>query len=689
MADGFITIKTRIDNSKFDKQISDLEKKISKEEQKGIELKTKMSSQQSALNTETREAQKLEKEYEKVSQKLEYLQRLQSKKDSGGSLSFQQTTDLLDLESTAKAESTLGASLDRVYAKQDKIRAQMSSTSAKYKEISSRVDEYKTKINGINLQKQQADVNKVKDGFKGIGNNIQSVMQRVTRLAIGVIGIRTALSAVRRASSDLAGYDTQYAANLEYIRYVLTQTIAPVLRWIVSLAATLLNYIYAIAGAWFGIGKNSDISAEAFKKMKSNASGVAKSAKEIRKQLAGFDEMNVLGDNTSASSGSGAGGGNMPDFSIGQGEIPDWLQKIIDNKDLILSVFAGVTAGLQAWKLGLSNIQALGIGILVAAIVQLIQDLIDFIKDPTWQGFVDILTDIAMAIGGLMLITGNWWGLLVAVAALIVKLVVDNWDTISKVLGQVGQWIYDHVIKPVGDFFTNLGNGIVNAFNTAVDTITRALSSFGQWVYDNIISPLGKFFSDLWNGFLNAGIDAWHGIENVFGTVANFFSTVFGNAWNEVKNIFSTGGQIFDGIKEGIVSSFKNIVNAIIRGINKVVSIPFNGINNVLRNIRNIDILGAKPFNWIATISVPQIPYLKTGGIVNLPNKGVPVGAMAGESGREGVVPLTDAQAMEELGRAIGRYINLNATIPIYVGNRQIAREMKKINAENDFAYNS
>jgi hypothetical protein len=61
---------------------------------------------------------------------------------------------------------------------------------------------------------------------------------------------------------------------------------------------------------------------------------------------------------------------------------------------------------------------------------------------------------------------------------------------------------------------------------------------------------------------------------------------------------------------------------------------------------------------------------------------------MAGESGREGVIPLTDAQAMEELGRAIGRYINLNATIPVYVGNRQIAREIKRIDAEDDFAYN-
>lgn len=73
-----------------------------------------------------------------------------------------------------------------------------------------------------------------------------------------------------------------------------------------------------------------------------------------------------------------------------------------------------------------------------------------------------------------------------------------------------------------------------------------------------------------------------------------------------------------------------------------------------------------------------------------MPNKGTMIGgAIAGESGREGVLPLTDTQAMAELGREIGKWININATVPVYVGNRQIAREIRRINAEDDFAYNT
>ena len=43
---------------------------------------------------------------------------------------------------------------------------------------------------------------------------------------------------------------------------------------------------------------------------------------------------------------------------------------------------------------------------------------------------------------------------------------------------------------------------------------------------------------------------------------------------------------------------------------------------------------------------------------------------------------------METLGEAIGRYITINANIPVSVGNRQIVRVIKKINTESDFAFN-
>ena len=590
------------------------------------------------------------------------------------------------------------------------------------------IEKAKNQLAGLYQQKAKVDGG---GGFKNLNKSLQDSMKSVSRLIVGIFGIRTAYMAVRRASSALAAYDQQYATNLEYIRWVLTQMIAPVMRWIVGLAQTLLGYIYAILNAWFGIGKRVDASAEAFAKMKGGAGGVAKAAKEIRKQLAGFDEMNVLSDNVGASGGGGGGGAVMPDFDVSkmQGPPPAWLQFIMDNKDLIIAAIMGIAAAIWAIHAGATALQALGIGLLVGGIVDAILGVIEYIQDPSWENFGQIIQGIGIAVTGLGMVIGALPVAIAGAIALIVGLVVSNWEAIKATLenglnwlkektdwvaenfGMVGKFIYEtftDLLEALLRIFDSLFTGIKGIFDGIITFFKGVFT--GNWkqaweglkqitgnimniigdTFGTIIDTMGKIGQNFWNLLANGARLAWEGIKIVFSAVVSFFRSTFETAWTAVKNVFSTGGRIFDGIKEGIVSAFKTIVNAIITGINKVVSIPFNGINNVLNKIRNIDILGNKPFTWIGTISVPQIPLLKTGGIVSMPNKGTPVGgALAGEAGREGVIPLTDSQAMEELGRAIGRYINLNATIPVYVGNRQIAREIKRIDAEDNFAFNA
>ena len=80
-------------------------------------------------------------------------------------------------------------------------------------------------------------------------------------------------------------------------------------------------------------------------------------------------------------------------------------------------------------------------------------------------------------------------------------------------------------------------------------------------------------------------------------------------------------------------------------------------------------------------------PKLAVGGIINQPGRGVPL-AMGGERGAEGVIPLTDAQQMQRLGEAIGRYITVNAQMNNYMNGRLISRELQQIQNEEDFAFN-
>ena len=209
------------------------------------------------------------------------------------------------------------------------------------------------------------------------------------------------------------------------------------------------------------------------------------------------------------------------------------------------------------------------------------------------------------------------------------------WENIKNIFINFVTWIYENTIKPVNDFFSNLWDTIKNAASNAWEGIKSIFINVATWIYDNTIKPVNDFFSGMWDNVKNTASNAWEGIKSIFSKVATFFKDTFQNAWQKVKDVFSTGGKIFSGIKDGIVSAFKNIVNTIIRGINKVVAIPFNAINAMLDKIRSIEILGVSPFSWIGKISVPQIPELERGTILK---KGQ-VGLLEG-NGAEAVVPL-------------------------------------------------
>lgn len=218
---------------------------------------------------------------------------------------------------------------------------------------------------------------------------------------------------------------------------------------------------------------------------------------------------------------------------------------------------------------------------------------------------------------------------------------------IIEALGNLGQWIIDHIFTPFingfksafgihspstvmaeqGNFIMQgLLNGITNLVdnvkqiwenikNTAVQKFTDIKNSISN-IWQQVTNKTSETWQNIKNKVKEGAQGAWNGITSIFGNIPNWFRDKFSQAWQAVKNVFSTGGRIFDGIKEGILSGLKSIVNAIIYGINKVIRIPFTGLNTVLRNIRNAEIMGLRPFSWIGTISVPQIPRLAKGGVL-------------------------------------------------------------------------
>lgn len=178
-----------------------------------------------------------------------------------------------------------------------------------------------------------------------------------------------------------------------------------------------------------------------------------------------------------------------------------------------------------------------------------------------------------------------------------------------------GQNIIQGLLNGISSLVNKVTEIWNNIKNTAVQKFTDIKNSIS-----NIWQQVTNKTSETWQGIKNkvkeGAQGAWNGITSIFSNIPNWFRDKFSQAWQAVKNVFSTGGRIFDGIKEGILSGLKSIVNAIINGINRVISIPFNGLNSTLRAIRNAEILGLRPFSWIGTINVPQIPRLAKGGVL-------------------------------------------------------------------------
>jgi hypothetical protein len=219
---------------------------------------------------------------------------------------------------------------------------------------------------------------------------------------------------------------------------------------------------------------------------------------------------------------------------------------------------------------------------------------------------------------------------------IIFELARGAWEAIKLVWGIVSTWFKEHVIDPIVTYYTTLWNGIKIAASTAWAFIKGVWTVVSGWFNSTIVQPVSKFFSTMWEKLKSGAKDAWEGIKSVFGVVSDWFKNTFADAWQKVKDVFSTGGKVFDGIKDGIVSAFKTVVNAIIRGINRVIAVPFNAINGVLDRISNVDIAGFKPFSGLITrLPVPQIPQLAQGGVVDKRTL-----ATIGEDGAEAVLPL-------------------------------------------------
>ncbi len=681
--DGYLKIKTKLDNSGIDKDVAELENKINKVEIQNAQN----SSEQDALQQEVNRYEELRNEADSYKQKIQELTMQKEKMIAKNpDLTVSGSTELDNLN--FKIE-TMSAKYKKAADELDKQAPKVDKTITKIEKLKAKQDENNAKISQFRAKIEAIKANKIKEQFDGVGTSIQKTIGKIGKMALAVFGIRAGINAVKSAMSILSQYNPQIAADIDYIKYALANTLLPVIQTLINFAATLLRYINAITSAWFGINLFSSSSAKNFQKMQNSASGTAKSMKEAEKSLQGFDEKNVLQDNSDSGS-SGGSGAVAPSFDLSNmgGEVPGWLQWVIDNGDIVLKILEGIASAIVAMKIAkfaeglglvegkLSFIKKLGIAGVIYGTVELVKELISYISNldlslanngTKWEGFGNIIKSIGIIIGSIGLIIGSIPAIVTGVIVAIVGVIIKFWDQIKGFFQNGIDWLTsktDWVREHFGGFgeaiyniFTNLLQTVLNIFDTIFTTIKN--------VFDSILSVFKHIFQGDFKAVLedlkNLFMSIFNGIKNIIMTVLNF-----------IKNLFTT---IFNGIWNVI----KGFINLIIKGLNMLI----RGINKIKFDVPDwVPVIGGQQWGF----NLKEIPLLAKGGIVAQPTM-----AVVGEAGKEAVMPLeNNLEWLDILADKLASRIG-NTGGGAYVINldgRTIQRGIAKRKQELSFATN-
>lgn len=569
--DGSITIKTKIDSSGIEGQLEQVNEKIKIQEEKYKNTKDSLNEITNSLKTNNAEVEGMVSNYEKLNS---IIKDMQTKADSPKGLS---TSGYDELNKYIAEREKLGNSIDKVNAKIVKEESQQKKLTLSLKQQKLQYDQLigkKQKLEVEAFKKNTINVGKMNDGIK------QSI-KSLSRYALALFSLSTIYSFLSSsANSWLSSNDLgakQLSANIEYMKWAIGKSLQPVIETLVSWMYKLLQLIGMVANALFKVNIFSKASAKDFESSKKSTAGIAKNTKETSNNLASFDKLDVLQENKDSKSGGGSDF-TMPttDLSGMDIEVPKWMQWILDNGDLIISIIGGVTAAILLLKLGVGGLISLGIGIAIAGVIYLIQSVVKYLKDPSFENFGKVLTGIGLIIAGIAIAFGAWPVAIAGALVAIIGIIISNWEKIKNFALGIGQWIEEN--------FGLLGE-IINV------SIKDGLSAF----------------------------------EVLFGGVKQIFDGIIQIAKGDLAGGLKT---IFAGIVNVIIGALNVMINALNVLISpaRALIIAFGKVTGKNWNMSNIKIP-----------SIPKVRLAK-GAIVNNPRRGVDVNV--GENGAEMMLPL-------------------------------------------------
>lgn len=483
------------------------------------------------------------------------------------------------------------------------------------------------------------------NGVGGLESWSQRARNSVSGIDTAITRFKTNIGKAVAVVAEEIGWKNIYTFinNVGDAIYKAGQYVAAFVR-IIKEAFAWVSALFGGSGSTNEIVKETASAADNMSSIASGASDTADNlsdansqAAKLKRQLAGFDELNVISENKNSSGSSGSGGGsggiNVGDLEWDSG-LSSTADKVAAIAEKIKAAFKEIFGEIDFTRLG-NAFKNLGTGIKKAfdsALVSGKNFINSFIVPVTKFAIEDTLPRVFDAWGNALngidysKIEGALNNVFKALAD-VVERILDAFAGLNELIAPVVEWFANFVVPPalniiatILEVISNILGGLIDAFKDFFNTLQPSFEKLGNAlspVFDaindffgsiaendevmqafhditkaiadvllNVLAVAIKFVIDVIVGIIDvikAVIDwfvkAFNGIKACWDDAPDFFSGL----WNFIKMIFSPVVDFFKGIFSAAIEVVKNIWN----GITSFFSGLWNGIKNVFSAVGN------------------------------------------------------------------------------------------------------
>lgn len=526
------------------------------------------------------------------------------------------------------------------------------------------------------MQKLQSGVSGELEPLRRLGYDLSQAKLEQTALTLGIeksvsdmtqaekaeLRYYAIMTQVTTAQGDMARSLDAPANQLRIFQAQLTQAsraigniFIPILQKILPIAIAVLRIVRELADAIAKLFhfKLTEIDYSGVGNLASGAEDAAagfddatSAAKELKKSVMGFDELNILNGNTAFGSGSaGVSGGSGFDFELPEygflNDVSKQADEVTQKLKNALPWILAIGAGLAAWKLGpklgLDLQKTIGLAVGIFGALTLVQNILDaIVNGVTEENMTGMIFGMTLAVTGLYVALGPVAGGITAIVSGLAVLAVafsdaekNGWNFQNQMLAiagilaagvgigiLIGSWIpllIAMIASLLLSITTSTGHG-QELINGVKETLQGFIDFFAgiftgdtertakgiEGIFSGLKGIIGSVIDgirDWLNGLLDWIDKKTNGkLKPLITGIKAIVTAVFGNIKQTVGNVIDDIKTIFSGLIKFISGVFSGDFDKAWEGIKDIFKGIWNTIIDLLNGAINIIIKG---LNWL------------------------------------------------------------------------------------------